>query len=161
MDELQLDDHKLNFSMLHGSRSLAEEKQLLRQRSMSQQRHVASFVSVEVLGYIIKSNYYQKKCEKLLMEVKKFKLANENGAVKCKNRNSKGLKEAIRDQIKVICDEFMDIRKKQLALKTKVRHTEKEVEAINRDVCSLKKQLEPKHQRKNEAYQCILKLRKQ
>lgn len=44
--------------------------------------------------------------------------------------------------------------------RTKGRHDMKELEAINRELYSLREKLTEKHKKKDEAYQRILKLKK-
>jgi len=43
---------------------------------------------------------------------------------------------------------------------TKIRHDVKELEAINRELYSLREKLTEKHKKKDESYQRILKLKK-
>ncbi|KAJ7981477.1 proton pump-interactor 1-like [Quillaja saponaria] len=153
----ELDNHELNFRMLHGSRSLAEENQLLRQ-SRNQKEDITLFSSVEKLHYNIKSSsYYMKKYEGVIKEIENFELSRAKA-------NSKDLKEAIRKQIKLMCAESgdtMENRKRELARRIKLRRFEKELQAINKHICSLQKQLKDLNKRKDEEYQCILKLRKE
>ncbi|KAF7805943.1 proton pump-interactor 1-like [Senna tora] len=53
----ELDNHKLNFMMLHGSKSLAEEKKVLREINKSEQRDVASFSSLDRLRNTLMDDY--------------------------------------------------------------------------------------------------------
>ncbi|KAK7290889.1 hypothetical protein RIF29_05655 [Crotalaria pallida] len=158
-----LDNHKLNSLMLHGSKTLAEEKKILR-NIKTQQIEVASFMSLEVLKNMIKWTYYINHCQKLLREIELFQMQRErpvgdaNG--KGKISNCVSLKNAIKEQIKLFCDQTLENRRKEIAHETRNICTEKKIEAINKVIHSLGTKLAEKHQRKDEAYDSILKLKK-
>ncbi|XP_045805313.1 uncharacterized protein LOC123898411 isoform X2 [Trifolium pratense] len=108
---------------LHGSKSIAEEKMILRDIKIQQkEKDVASFKSLEVLKEMENVSNYE------------------------------SLKETIKDQIKVLCD-YMESG-------TKVKYGVKELDAINGEIYSLRAKLREKYNKKDEAYQRILKLKK-
>ncbi|KAJ1394411.1 hypothetical protein SESBI_34212 [Sesbania bispinosa] len=145
--EEELDNKKLNFRMLHGSRNLAEEKQLLRDMNMCQKTNDASSSPLSELMEKIQrkysfSNYHckQNNCDKLLKEMKHFEVTGKNSA---------HLKESIRKQVKIMTDELMEIWKKKRELETKIKRVEKGIESINEEIWSFQKHLKDKNYRKD------------
>ncbi|KAI4322688.1 hypothetical protein L6164_022358 [Bauhinia variegata] len=168
--EGELDSHKqkLNTLMLHGNKSLAEEKKILRKMSLSQQRDAlaAPFSPLEELKHTIYRNYYGygNQYNGILREIQELQLqserATDTAAARGKTCNSAALTKAIKDQIKLINNDPLEKRKEMMALGTKIRHTKNEVEAIKKVITLLQNKLTEKHLKKDEAYQSILKLKK-
>ncbi|XP_020985016.2 proton pump-interactor BIP131 [Arachis duranensis] len=160
--EEELDNHNLNALMRHGSTSLAEEKQILRNMN-THQRDADKFQSLEVLRNTIKWGYYENHCHKLLREIEQFqnqrKKAAANASAKGKIPGYVSMKNAIKDQIKVFCDESSENRKKEMAEYTKIRNAEKKQEVINQELHSLKTKLGEKQKKKGEAYESITKVK--
>ncbi|KAJ7950303.1 proton pump-interactor 1-like, partial [Quillaja saponaria] len=154
--EKQIDNH-----MQHGSKSLAKEKKILREIHMCQQSDDSSnFLLKELTNILIslKWRYHniEKNCEQVLREIKEFELAREkaidNVAVMGKIWSSVGLREAMRNQVKMILDELMVIKKKRLSLATKMKHVGKELDVIEKETWCFQTHL--KHQGNDEAYIC-------
>lgn len=61
---------------------------------------------------------------------------------------------------KVLCDDSVRNRRELLEYGMRIRHGLKEVEAINKELSSLKRKLTEKNTIKGEAYQKILKIKK-
>ncbi|KAI4322689.1 hypothetical protein L6164_022359 [Bauhinia variegata] len=160
--EEDLDSRKLNILMLHGNKSLAEEKKILREMSLSQQRDAAPFsrLELESLKSAIYRNYYGygKLYDGILRQIKEFQL--QGTSAKGKNCDSAALMKAIKDLLKLVNYDPSEKRKEMMALATKIRHAEREIEAMNKVIRSLQKKMTDKYLRKDEAYQSILKLKK-
>ncbi|MED6161830.1 hypothetical protein PIB30_064453 [Stylosanthes scabra] len=158
----ELDNHNLNALMRHGGMSLAEEKQILRNIN-NHQRDADKFQSLEVLRNTIQWSYYGNHCQKLLREIEQFqeqrKAVAANASTKGKIPRYVSMKNALKDQIKIFCDESLDIRRKERAYCTKIRNAEKKQEAINQVIHSLKTKLEEKQKKKGEAFESISKLK--
>ncbi|KAK7324710.1 hypothetical protein VNO77_28496 [Canavalia gladiata] len=163
----ELDYHLLNSLMLHGCKSLAEEKQILSHTNI-QQRDAASFKSLEVLERTIRWNDYLNNWQKFLREIEEFQIQRERGpgsdnaSVKGKISNYeslKKLKKSIKDEIKHICHDSLENRRTVVANRTRIRHVQKELEAIDQGIYSLREKLTERHQKKGQAYQSILKLK--
>ncbi|KAI9112333.1 hypothetical protein K1719_016856 [Acacia pycnantha] len=124
--------HKLNFRKQHKMKNLAQEKNLFRDINVSQETNNDSALPKEELSDMLwqiqwkyahyHHHYKQNKCEKLAEDIKKFKVTR---------KISKGLKETVRNQVKVICEELMEIRKKKRALEAEIKVAEKELKAKN------------------------------
>ncbi|KEH39158.1 proton pump interactor, putative [Medicago truncatula] len=188
----KLDKNSLNYFKLHRSKSLAEEKQILRDIKILQ-KDVASFKSPSHLinscclpFYIMKLTYKQGGIEfcwnnenldhirknyslndwgNLVIEIEIFKIqhlerVSGNDSVKANISSYESLKKRIEDKIKILCDESLKARREWMECRTKGRHDMKELEAINRELYSLREKLTEKHKKKDEAYQRILKLKK-
>ncbi|KAJ7961414.1 proton pump-interactor 1-like [Quillaja saponaria] len=165
--EKELHKQNLNIRMRHGIQSLVEEKRLLRKTKTKKQNDDASNSPLNELSgilYMLKWRYHHKKdSEQLLGEIQKFELAREavdNAAMMSKIWSSKGLRKAMKNQVKRICDDVIAIRKKRKALEPKIKHASKELEAIHKEIWSYQTHLKDKHQGKEEAYVCILELSK-
>ncbi|KAI5412960.1 hypothetical protein KIW84_057542 [Lathyrus oleraceus] len=158
------DKNNFNSLMLHGNKSLIEEKRILRDINFLQ-KDVDPFKSLEVLKKTIRSSYYLKNWKQLLKEIEIFQIqymerASGNDYVKGNISNFESLKKIMKDQIKVLCDESLRNRRELMEYGTRIRHGLKEVEGINGELCCLKGKLSEKNKLKGEAYQKILKLKK-
>ncbi|KAI5412959.1 proton pump-interactor 1 isoform X2 [Lathyrus oleraceus] len=157
-------EKNFNSLMLHGNKSLIEEKRILRDINFLQ-KDVDPFKSLEVLKKTIRSSYYLKNWKQLLKEIEIFQIqymerASGNDYVKGNISNFESLKKIMKDQIKVLCDESLRNRRELMEYGTRIRHGLKEVEGINGELCCLKGKLSEKNKLKGEAYQKILKLKK-
>ncbi|XP_045800726.1 uncharacterized protein LOC123894714 isoform X1 [Trifolium pratense] len=151
---------------LHGSKSIAEEKKILRDIKIQQkEKDVASFKSLEVLKemahlyrrrkhieQIRQKNNYINGWLKLGKEIEQLQIQLMERAFKEDISIYESLKKTIKDQIKVVCD-YMESG-------TKVKYGVKELDAINGEIYSLRAKLREKYNKKDEAYQRILKLKK-
>ncbi|KAJ1434528.1 proton pump-interactor [Sesbania bispinosa] len=106
---------------------------------------------------------YLKNWEKLLEEIEQFQSQWEraagNASVKGKISNYKPLKKALKDQIKLFCDDSLQSRKKGIELGASVRHAQKQLEALDQEIYSLRAKMTEKRKKKDEAYQRMLKLK--
>lgn len=114
----KLDKNSLNYLKIHGSKSLGEEKQILRDIKI-QQKDVASFKSLEVrketllrnggsifftrkvknLEEMIRGNYLNDR-QKLVIEIEQFQIQHMERACKYDS-----LKKSLKHQIKLLCDD--------------------------------------------------------
>lgn len=173
----KLDENSLSYLKLHGSKSLAEEKQILRdikiqQKEKEKEKDVASFKSLEVLKETISDSgwsiYYCGKVknleqikrkndlDKLVIEIEQFQVKHMerhsgNDFEKGNISNYECLKQTIKYHIKYLCE-----RKES---ETRIRYCVKEHEDINAKLYSLSAKLIEKHKNKDEAYQRIFKLK--
>ncbi|KEH16032.1 putative proton pump-interactor [Medicago truncatula] len=167
----KLDKNSLNYLKIHGSKSLGEEKQILRDIKI-QQKDVASFKSLEVLketllrngGSIfftrkvknleemIRGNYLNDR-QKLVIEIEQFQIQHMERACKYDS-----LKKSIKHQIKLLCDDN-SLKNKREWMEFGTRSISPGVEAINGKLYSLREKLNQKYNKKYEAKQRILKLK--
>ncbi|PON74871.1 Proton pump-interactor [Trema orientale] len=174
----KLDSHRLQLQMLHSCKSLAEEKQLMRDIKASQRRgedHMHSTISMEELDWSAdwksSENYYaktniglancdgdhnRKKIKDLKLRVDKYVY---NNAVKGNIWNSFGLKQAIINKLKIIGNDIDTLEKKQSELLRKYAYIEKKMQTSVKVRDSLYKRLTDMQQRKKEACESILKQR--
>eukprot|EP00256_Glycine_max_P051698 XP_014617777.1 uncharacterized protein LOC102669268 isoform X4 [Glycine max] len=145
-------DNKLNYMMLHGTRNLIEEKKLLRNKNMCHKTDDASSSRLLELMKNMKYSSYnhhckQKNCDKLHKEIKRFEVTRKKSAQ---------LKQGIRNHVKIMSDELMEMRKKKHALETKIKHVNREIEVINEEIIrSFQKHLKGRFCR-NDAYLFML-----
>ncbi|XP_057751781.1 uncharacterized protein LOC130969892 [Arachis stenosperma] len=123
----------LTLKMLHTSKKLAQENSVLRKINMNQQQLRESDTTT--------STSHLTELRKILKKVEKD--------ITC------DLRECLKNQVKFICDELMEMRKKKRALETKIKHAEREIEWINEEIWSFQIHLKDNHCRK-EASLCIL-----
>ncbi|XP_028234965.1 uncharacterized protein LOC114414742 isoform X4 [Glycine soja] len=128
----ELDNKKLNYMMLHGTRNLIEEKKLLRNKNMCHKTDDASSSRLLELMKNVQMKYSsynhhckQKNCDKLHKEIKRFEVTRKKSAQ---------LKQGIRNHVKIMSDELMEMRKKKHALETKIKHVNREIEVINEEI---------------------------
>ncbi|KAG5060115.1 hypothetical protein AAZX31_01G090300 [Glycine max] len=150
----ELDNKKLNYMMLHGTRNLIEEKKLLRNKNMCHKTDDASSSRLLELMKNVQMKYSsynhhckQKNCDKLHKEIKRFEVTRKKSAQ---------LKQGIRNHVKIMSDELMEMRKKKHALETKIKHVNREIEVINEEIIrSFQKHLKGRFCR-NDAYLFML-----
>ncbi|XP_058773903.1 uncharacterized protein LOC131648137 isoform X2 [Vicia villosa] len=150
--------------MLHGNKSLIEEKQILRDINF-QPKDDDSFESLEVLKKRIRWSYCLKNWKMLLKEIEIFQIqymerVSGNDFLKGNISNFESLKKLLKEQIKVLCDGSSRNKRELMENGTRIRHGLKELEAINGELYSLKGKLSEKNTIKGEAYQKILKIKK-
>ncbi|XP_072088679.1 uncharacterized protein [Arachis hypogaea] len=145
----------LTLKMLHTSKNLAQENSVLRKINVNQQQLRESDTTTSTshlteLRKIIQWTYrysyypYNQNYDILLQQLKKVEKD-----ITC------DLRECLKNQVKFICDELMEMRKKKRALETKIKHAEREIEWINEEIWSFQIHLKDNHCRK-EASLCIL-----
>ncbi|XP_034201050.1 uncharacterized protein LOC117615968 isoform X1 [Prunus dulcis] len=197
---------KLNFRMGHGTKSLAKEKQLLKQINVSQKEGVCLFSSLEEEYHMLPEYYswwhyerwYQTNQRNIvqyrLRQIQQLKWQRESLAVllqgqwdeaiakasgnananansaanaaanaiaKGKIWDSLGSKKSLLEQIKNTCKAIDGLTKLLLAVRPKINQVENELKAAGKDIETLQKKLPWIDQRKDEAHQCIHKLKKQ
>ncbi|CAK8536405.1 unnamed protein product [Lathyrus sativus] len=150
----KLDKNSLNYLRLHGSKSLGEEKKIMRDIKI-QQKDVSPFKSLEVLKQtMIRENYYLSDRQKLVIEIEQFQIQHKDRASKYDS-----LKKNIKEHIKLLCgDDSSKNRKEWMELGTRSKHNEKEQVAINGELYSLKEKLAEKHKKKTEAHNMLWEL---
>ncbi|KAK2424587.1 hypothetical protein P8452_53551 [Trifolium repens] len=169
--EEKLDKNSMNYLKLLESKSLAKEKQILKDINFQQkEKDVASFKSLEVLKESIlnyrdmifyyrkvksmeqsRQNHYLNGWQKLVKEIEQFQIQLMERAIVENISNYESLKKTIKDQIKFLCD--------MMKSGTRVKYGAKEIDAINGEIYSLRAKLIEKYNKKDEAYQRILKLK--
>ncbi|XP_045800725.1 proton pump-interactor 1-like [Trifolium pratense] len=149
----KLDRKSLNYKKLHGSKSLGEEKRILRDIKI-QQKDVASFKSLEVLNESLWGKHYiYHGWEKLVREIEQFQNQPMERASKYDN-----LKKTIKNKIKRSYDYKSLNNKRECG--TEIITGVKKFEANKRDLYPLNAKLTRKYNKKDEANQRILKLKK-
>ncbi|KAH1218649.1 Proton pump-interactor [Glycine max] len=113
----------------------------------------------------VRCNDYLNNWQKLLREIEQFEIqcqrasGSGNAYVKGKISNSESLRKTIKDEIKHLCDDSSENKRKMIAPGIEVMHSEKELEAIDRLINSLETKLTERRQKKGQAYQSISKLK--
>ncbi|PQM37767.1 uncharacterized protein Pyn_02556 [Prunus yedoensis var. nudiflora] len=160
---------KLNFRMGHGTKSLAKEKQLLKQinRNIVQYRlrQIQQLKSQrESLAVLLQGQW-----DEAIANASGNANANANSAAnaaanaiaKGKIWDSLGSKKSLLEQIKVTCKAIDGLTKLLLAVRPKINQVENELKVAEKDIETLQKKLPWIDQKKDEAHQCIHKLKKQ
>ncbi|KAI5412957.1 uncharacterized protein LOC127086902 [Lathyrus oleraceus] len=169
----KLDKNSLNYLRLHGSKSLVEERKIMRDIKI-QQKDVSPFKSLEVLKetllcnggslffnrrvknleQMIRENYYLSDRQKLVIEIEQFQIQHKERASKYDY-----LKKTIKEQIKLLCDDdSLKNRREWMEFGARNKHNVKEQVAINGELYSLKEKLTDKYKKREEAFQMLLKL---
>ncbi|BFG18114.1 hypothetical protein CerSpe_043880 [Prunus speciosa] len=198
----EISKRKLNFRMGHGTKSLAKEKQLLKQINVSQKEGVSLFSSLEEEYHMLPEYYswrhYERQYQTNQRNIVQYRLrqiqqlksqreslavllqgqwdeaianasgnanANANSAAnaiaKGKIWDSLGSKKSLLEQIKVTCKAIDGLTKLLLAVRPKINQVENELKVAEKDIETLQKKLPWIDQKKDEAHQCIHKLKKQ
>lgn len=163
----ELDKNKLHFRMLHGTNTLAKEKQLLKEINAGQQKCFSSCFSLNDLNQAIWRFHpydwrYQRDPDEERISKEKNELihlqekAIANAAVKGKQWNSLGSKQAIQEKAKLIGTELDEIRGEILSQGAIIKRVKRQLEKVRQDIKSLQKQLAAACQRKQEAYNSFL-----
>ncbi|XP_050205081.1 proton pump-interactor 1 [Mercurialis annua] len=172
-DEIHLNN--LNFQIRHGHKTLAEEKRLLTETKKcrgKEKNRSDSYLTLEELNKSIACKFYwsnryandEVQRRKATEDMKKLKCLREkaiaNAAVKGSIWNSLGSKDKIPKRIKKRNGkESEELGKKSLTIRAKMKHVQKQLEAIEKDIISLQKQLSEGTQMKIRANKCILTLK--
>ncbi|XLU48912.1 hypothetical protein S245_043726, partial [Arachis hypogaea] len=152
--------------MLHKSKILTQEKSVLRKINVSQQQLRESDDTTSILdlteeliriflrqagwrNYDIIKNPYRHNYDRILQELKKVK----------KETTCDDLRECLKNEVKFILNELMELNKKIWALETKIKNDEKKIEGINQQIWSFQTHLKGKHCKK-EASLFLVKERK-
>ncbi|CAB4296635.1 unnamed protein product [Prunus armeniaca] len=197
---------KLNFRMGHGTKSLAKEKQLLKQINVSQKEGVCLFSSLEEEYHMLPEYYswrhYERRYQTNQRNIVKYRLrqiqqlkwqreslavllqgqwdeaianasgnanayansaanAAANAIAKGKIWDSLGSKKSLLEQIKVTGKAIDGLTKLLLAVRPKINQVENELKVAEKEIETLQKKLQWIDQKKDEAHQCIHKLKKQ
>ncbi|XP_028783514.1 uncharacterized protein LOC114739602 [Neltuma alba] len=142
--EEKLEKHKLNFRMQHKTNNnLAQERKLFREMNLSRERNNASALSIAELRFNVSAYCHhhdnRMKRDMLLEKIKQFEVTR---------KVPKGLREAVKNQIKAVCDELMEMRKKKKGVEAKIKVADKDLEAINEEIWSFQEHLKGDYQRK-------------
>ncbi|XP_062103033.1 proton pump-interactor 1-like [Humulus lupulus] len=175
----ELDNHKLQYQMIHGCKSLAEEKRQMRDIRGNQRggedHHLCKTISLGEFDWRDNWEYYEKlkamkgitdsDRDRYPREIKKLRLKVDkcvyNAALKGKSWNSLGIKRAIEEKIKIINFELDMLKKKRREIRAKLQSIAIKKNALTEVRDSLNKKLIDTSQRKKEACQSIINLRKQ
>ncbi|KAK2370629.1 proton pump-interactor [Trifolium repens] len=156
----KLDRKSLHYKKLHGSKSLGEEKHILRD-IRNQQKDVDPFEALEVLKetvlFLSSQNYYYRNINwlKLAIDIEQFQNQHMERASMYDN-----LKKSIKHKIELICDYKPLKNKRRMECETNIITSVKEFGASNKDLYSLNARLTRKYKKKDEAKQRILTLKK-
>ncbi|XP_068313738.1 uncharacterized protein [Pyrus communis] len=207
MPREKISKHKMNFRMVHGTNSLADEKQLVKEMNMRRKEDTAGsfsplgrdyyyyipppLVTTYYLRHLSAVQYlrnqrsimhhrlrqiqelqwqgdrpgivFERQWDEAIAEERAS--ANPNAAANAiataRIWDSLSSKKALQEQIKVTGEKIEELTKSLTAVRPKVRKVERELKAIERDMEILEKKLPLIDQRKDEAYQCLLKLKNQ
>ncbi|XP_058773905.1 proton pump-interactor 1-like [Vicia villosa] len=167
----KLDKSSLNYLRLHRSKSLSEEKKIMRDIKI-QQTDVSPFKSLEVLKetllcsewisykwrfgnleQMIRENYYSSGRLKLVFEIEQFQIQNKERASLYDS-----IKKTIKEQIKLLRDDdSLENRRERKGGWTRNKPAGKNL-VVTGELYSLRQKLDTKYQKKDEARQRILKL---
>ncbi|XP_022155437.1 proton pump-interactor 1-like isoform X2 [Momordica charantia] len=172
----EVDKRKLSFLMVHGCKNMADERKLLREVNASQGKDGGMTIDelhapIQRLQQKLCFNYwgYKKTDDDLarekaiLKDIKQHELARErtiaDAVVNGKLWNSLGSKKAI--QAEVLNKRLDGLREEQVQVNGKIRKVKKELERVEKDICSLQQRFKDANRKKDEAYDTILRLKKQ
>ncbi|XP_022155433.1 uncharacterized protein LOC111022580 [Momordica charantia] len=147
--------------MVHGCKDMADERKLLREVNASQEKDGCMTVDelhapIQCLQQLIqKSDDDVARKQAILKDIKQHEIAREraiaDAVVNGKFWNSLGLKKAIQAELQALNTSSNEQRVKAMA---KIRKVEK-------NISSLEKRLKDTNRKKSEAYNTILRLKKQ
>eukprot|EP00261_Vitis_vinifera_P024705 XP_010657116.2 PREDICTED: proton pump-interactor 1 [Vitis vinifera] len=169
----ELNTLSLHHQMLHKTKSIAEEKKLLREIKVSQTGAVDPCLSMKKLNSRIMGLYSgmlwvrrsSAERKQLLGEIKELEVERDNmistANLKGKAWDSLGSKEAILNKIKDISIDLDGTKEKHLSVKAEIRHVKKEMRAIDKCMIPLQKKLVAVYREKDVTYKHLLELRKQ
>ncbi|OWM91049.1 hypothetical protein CDL15_Pgr023382 [Punica granatum] len=163
---------RLHFGLLHASKSMAKERQVLGKIKEVKNISKHSCISTEDyddkihnLKLEIYQKFYMKADEKrqIRQEIEQIEWEREEAiataAVDGKMWNSLDSKENIKQQIKSLGDDMEKSRAEHMKHKSKVIFLQKELESVEDDLTSFEKQLNRIEGLNYEARQCILQWR--
>ncbi|KAM1118647.1 hypothetical protein ACFX13_043635 [Malus domestica] len=221
MPREEISKHKMNFRMVHGTNSLADEKQLVKVMNVRQKEDTAGsfsplgrdyyyyiappLITTYYLRHLSAVQYlrnqrsimhhrlrqiqelqwqgrqiqelqwqgdrpgivFERQWDEAIAEARASANPNAdanaaaNAIATARIWDSLSSKKALQEQIKVTGEKIEELTKSLTAVRPKVRKVERELKAIERDIEILEKKLSLIGQRKDEANQCILKLKNQ
>ncbi|KAM1133632.1 hypothetical protein ACFX19_043568 [Malus domestica] len=221
MPREEISKHKMNFRMVHGTNSLADEKQLVKVMNVRQKEDTAGsfsplgrdyyyyiappLITTYYLRHLSAVQYlrnqrsimhhrlrqiqelqwqgrqiqelqwqgdrpgivFERQWDEAIAEARATANPNAdanaaaNAIATARIWDSLSSKKALQEQIKVTGEKIEELTKSLTAVRPKVRKVERELKAIERDIEILEKKLSLIGQRKDEANQCILKLKNQ
>ncbi|XP_023004757.1 proton pump-interactor BIP103-like [Cucurbita maxima] len=173
----EIDKQKLCFLMVHGCKNMGDERKLLREVNAMQGedggmtldelrapiQHLQQRLSINYVAHTeIDENA---RSEVILNAEKQHEIIREtalaNAVVNGKLWNSLGSKKSIQQQVQELNNRSCELRERQREVNVKVRKVNKEVKMIEKDIRSLQKLFTYANRKKDEAYNTILKLKRQ
>ncbi|XP_031394408.1 proton pump-interactor BIP103-like isoform X2 [Punica granatum] len=158
----EINHHRLHFGLLHASKSMAKERQVL--GKIKEVKNISKHSCISTEDYDDKK-FYMKADEKrqIRQEIEQIEWEREEAiataAVDGKMWNSLDSKENIKQQIKSLGDDMEKSRAEHMKHKSKVIFLQKELESVEDDLTSFEKQLNRIEGLNYEARQCILQWR--
>ncbi|KAI4357214.1 hypothetical protein L6164_001177 [Bauhinia variegata] len=131
----QLKEHtrQLKFQILHGCKTLAEERRALQEKKLLDQWGAASVSPLQGISSPTLSNKLHGEIQNL-PRWKKNPIAN----VTIMPKTWTPLKQSIRNEAEIICDELMEMRRKKKELENNIKIVEKELESTNTKLWSFR-----------------------
>lgn len=158
----KVDKQKLSFLMRHGCKNMADERKLLAEVNTRQEMDgdlTADEVDSSIMPLL--SGLRRAQIDVQIARALERKEAIGDAPVKGEMWTSSHLKKAILEELQEIYDCSDECRKRQARVRSKIKKTKKEVEKVEKDIRCLQKHLTYTNRRKEEAYDTILKLKKQ
>ncbi|KAL0538278.1 hypothetical protein IC582_027290 [Cucumis melo] len=170
----EVDKQKLSFSIVHGRKNMADERNLLKEIKASKGKDDGMTVE-ELYAPIqrLKEQWDREKAAKdadrsktILKDIRQHKIAREqaiaDAVVNGKLWNSLGSQEAIRAELQEeLSYESGEVEYNHEKINTKIIKLKKKLEKIEKDISSLQKRLKAINRKKGATYTIILKLKKQ
>lgn len=153
---------KLSFLMRHGCKNMADERKLLAEVNTRQEMDgdlTADEVDSSIMPLL--SGLWCAQIDVQIARALEREEAIGDAPVKGEMWTSSHLKKAIQEELQEIYDCSDECRKRQARVRSKIKKTKKEVEKVEKDIRCLQKHLTYTNRRKEEAYDTILKLKKQ
>ncbi|KAG6592802.1 Proton pump-interactor 103, partial [Cucurbita argyrosperma subsp. sororia] len=173
----EVDKQKLCFLMVHGCKNMGDERKLLREVNAMQGKDGGMTLdelraSIQHLQQRLSINYVAHTeidenagSEVILNAEKQHEIIREtalaNAVVNGKLWNSLGSKKSIQQQVQELNNRSCELRERQREVNAKVEKVNKEVKMIEKDIRSLQKLFTYANRKKDEAYNNILKLKRQ
>ncbi|CAK9328682.1 unnamed protein product [Citrullus colocynthis] len=171
----EVDKQKLSFLMLHGCKNMADERKLLREVNASQGKDGGMTLDelhtpIQRLQRQLSINYVGRsetdedaRKQAILKDIKKHEVVREkaiaNAVVNGKLWNSLSSKKSIQEEI--LNNSSFELRERQRKAIAEIRKVHAELEKVEKDIRSLQKLLTDANRKKDEAYNTILRLKKQ
>ncbi|KAL0538277.1 hypothetical protein IC582_027289 [Cucumis melo] len=161
----KVDKQELSFLMRHGCKNMADERKVLREVKARQENDGGSTVdevdsSLESLFGTFGCPWYKPMGFQIIHAIKKFQGIDDD-PVEGELWSSSRIKNVIQEDLQELYDSSDYIRRRQARFRSKAKKTAKELEKVEKDISALQKRLIYTNRRKAEAYDTILKLKKQ
>ncbi|KAI4356246.1 hypothetical protein L6164_000280 [Bauhinia variegata] len=148
--QLREHPHEMKFQILHGCKTIPEERRALQETKLLDQWDAVSVSPLQGISSPTLIN-------KLHGEIQKLpRWKNPIAIVTIMPKTWTPLKHSIRNEAEIICDQLMEMRRKKKELENNIKIVEKDLEATNRKIWSFGRDDLKNEQDIKDASLCIL-----